>query len=100
MAPLNLLLIKVLSMVLTMFLIFVVALISGVFKYKMIAIGSDSMNPIYYRGDAIIYEKDTDIQKGDILVFEYDVELKKSEETLKEKNRNEKETLDKANKKI
>ena len=35
----------------------------------------------------------------DILVFEYDVELKKSEEPLKEKNRNEKETLDKANKK-
>ena len=71
MAPLNRLLIKVLSMILTMFLIFIVALISGIFKYKMIAIGSDSMNPIYYRGDAIIYEKDTDIKKGDILVFEY-----------------------------
>ena len=71
MAPLNRLLIKVLSMILTMFLIFIVALISGIFKYKMIAIGSDSMNPIYYRGDAIIYEKNTDIKKGDILVFEY-----------------------------
>lgn len=49
-----------------------VILISGVFKYKLIAIASDSMNPIYYRGDAIIYEKAEadDIYKGEILVFQ------------------------------
>lgn len=49
-------------------------LVSGIGKYQMIAIASDSMNPIYYRGDAIIYvkEKASNINKGDILVFEYD----------------------------
>ncbi len=54
---------------LTIFIIFV--LVSGIGKYKMIAIASDSMNPIYYKGDAIIYVKAnaSDINKGDILVF-------------------------------
>lgn len=50
-------------------IIFIV-LISGVFSYKMIAIASNSMNPVYYRGDAIIYEKDTkNISKNDIIVY-------------------------------
>ena len=37
----------------------------------MIAIGSDSMNPIYYRGDAIIYKevKPGEVKEKDILVF-------------------------------
>ena len=50
----------------------VIVLASGIFRYKMIAIGSDSMNPAYYRGDAVIYDqkiKIEDIKKGDILVF-------------------------------
>lgn len=58
------------------FLIFIIIflLISGIFKYKMIAIGSNSMNPIYYLGDAIIYEKTSydNIKKNDILVFDAD----------------------------
>ena len=39
----------------------------------MIAIGSDSMNPIYYRGDAVIYKekKIEEIKEEDILVFNY-----------------------------
>ena len=46
-------------------------LISGVFKYQLIAIGSDSMRPVYNRGDAVIYEKKEpiEIKEGDVLVF-------------------------------
>lgn len=49
-------------------------LISGIGKYKMIAIASNSMNPVYNRGDAVIYEKMnvSGITKGDILVFKSD----------------------------
>ena len=57
-----------------LFIIFIMFfLISGIGKYKIIAIASNSMNPIYYKGDAIIYEKEkaSNIKKGDILVFEY-----------------------------
>lgn len=59
---------------LMIFLILIVCLVSGIFKYKMISIGSDSMIPIFARGDAVIYTKykQTDISKikvGDILVF-------------------------------
>lgn len=54
------------------FLTTIIILISGIFSHKMIAIGSDSMNPVYYRGDAIIYQKVevNNIKKNDILVFE------------------------------
>lgn len=57
-----------------LFIIVIFLLIAGIGKYKMIAIGSDSMNPIYYRGDAVIYEKvkSTNISKDDILVFKSD----------------------------
>lgn len=50
----------------------VIILVSGVFKYKLIAIASNSMKPIYSRGDAIIYEKvdPNDLEVGDILVFQ------------------------------
>ena len=52
-------------------LIGVVILVSGVFKYQMVAIASDSMIPAYSRGDALIIGKcDVDnIEVGDILVF-------------------------------
>ena len=65
--------IKVFMIITITFLIITIILVSGIFKYKMIAIASDSMNPIYYRGDAIIYEKVSidDLQKNDILVFKY-----------------------------
>lgn len=53
------------------FTLIITALVSGIFKYHMIAIMSDSMNPVYYRGDAIIYYKERveKINEGDILVF-------------------------------
>ena len=65
--------VKLMIIPVTLFLIIIILLVSGLFNYKMIAIGSDSMNPTYYRGDAIIYEKTKpgDIKKKDILVFEY-----------------------------
>ena len=52
-------------------LIGLVILVSGVFKYQMVAIASDSMIPAYSRGDALIIGKcDVDnIEVGDILVF-------------------------------
>lgn len=53
-------------------LIVLVILVSGIFKYKMIAIGSNSMKPAYFKGDAIIYEKVYDIDElhvGDIIAF-------------------------------
>lgn len=58
---------------LVIFVTIVIILISGIFSYKMIAIGSDSMNPVYYRGDAVIYKekKINEIKEEDILVFNY-----------------------------
>ncbi len=49
-------------------------LVSGVGKLKMIAIASNSMNPTYYKGDAVIYSKEdaSNIVEGDILVFKSD----------------------------
>lgn len=52
-------------------LIIIVVLVSGFLKYRMIAIGSNSMVPVYEKGDAIIYEKvNADkLQIGDIIAF-------------------------------
>ncbi len=52
-------------------LLILIALISGLFKYKLIAIGSNSMQPVYGRGDAIIYRKAdaSEVDTGDIIVF-------------------------------
>lgn len=57
----------------------IIILVSGIFKYQLMAIGSGSMEPIYYRGDAIIFEKyDSkqikDIEIGEILVFTHEGE--------------------------
>ena len=59
------------SVPLVLFFTAIVILVSGIFKYKMITIGSNSMKPVYSRGDAIIYEKVSSevIELGDILVY-------------------------------
>ena len=64
--------VKTLGVIGTLLLAILIVLISGIFNYKMIAIGSNSMNPVYYRGDAVIYKKvqSDQIKKNDILVFE------------------------------
>ena len=52
----------------------IILLVSGIFKFQMIAIASNSMIPIYERGDAIIFEKiDTNyLEDDDIIVFKKD----------------------------
>lgn len=61
------------TIVILIFLVAIVILVTGIFKYKMIAIASDSMNPVFKRGDAVIYLKVNninDVEVNDILVFE------------------------------
>lgn len=63
---------KIVLIPIAIFLIILVTLVSGLTKYKMIAIGSNSMKPIYARGDAIIYEKITNdkyAKIGEIIAF-------------------------------
>lgn len=52
-------------------LLLMIVFTSGIFKYQLVAIASNSMNPIYYRGDALMIEKCNikDIKVGDVLVF-------------------------------
>ena len=53
------------------FLFIMIILVSGITNYQMIAIASNSMYPIYQRGDAVIFKKveAASIKEGDILVF-------------------------------
>lgn len=63
--------IKCSTIILSAFLSGLILLTSGIFKYQLIAIATGSMEPVYYRGDAVILEKvnpDT-IKVGDILVY-------------------------------
>ena len=62
---------KIIFIPLLIILLIIVLLVSGLFKYKMIAIGSNSMEPVYSRGDAVIYSKAdaSEVVKDDILVF-------------------------------
>ena len=54
-----------------LFSLLMVYLVSGLFTYKMIAVASGSMEPVFYRGDAVIYKKAkaSDLKVGDILAF-------------------------------
>lgn len=54
--------------------IILMILVSGIFKYKMIAIASNSMKPVFSRGDTVIYEKIDikELEVGDVLVFQKD----------------------------
>lgn len=63
---------KYITISISIILIILVSLVSGIFKYKMIAVASNSMLPTIARGDAIIYEKIDSVahlKEGDILVF-------------------------------
>lgn len=56
------------------FCITLICFMTGMFKYEPISILSNSMNPTYSRGDAIIFKKLNndeliDIQKGQIIVY-------------------------------
>jgi signal peptidase len=61
-------------------LIVLIGLVSGLFKYHLFAIGSNSMVPTFTRGDAVLIEKlNTSeykkIKKGDILAFKYNNQI-------------------------
>lgn len=48
------------------------ALISGIFRYKLVSIGSESMSPSINKGDAVIiasYKNESDINIDDIIYF-------------------------------
>jgi len=65
---------KIFSIPIIVILVILVMLVSGIFNSRLIAIASDSMAPLYNRGDAVIYEKIDagELKKGDILVFKKD----------------------------
>ena len=68
----------ILIIILLLFTLEVNILASCRFKYAMIAIGSDSMNPVFYKGDAILYENTKDVNRfnvDDILVFRKDTRV-------------------------
>ncbi|MGM9878325.1 MAG: signal peptidase I [Bacilli bacterium] len=55
-----------------LFLCIIAVLTSGIGKYQMIAIGSGSMEPIYKRGDAVIFTKIKSLEEvkiGSIIAF-------------------------------
>ena len=59
---------------LTIFLIILVALVSGIFNYWLIAVGSDSMAGTFDRGDAVMIEKMSadKLKENDIIAFRKD----------------------------
>ena len=67
---------KLITYPLSFILLVLIVLISGILKYQLIAIGSDSMKDVYERGDAVLlykYDKE-DLDKiniGDILVYRF-----------------------------
>lgn len=55
-----------------LFIVILVGLISGKFKYAIIGVGSESMSPKINKGDSVIYQKVNsinDIKIGDVIVF-------------------------------
>ena len=54
-------------------LIILTVLVSGIFNYKLIAVASNSMHPVFSKGDGVLLEycKPKDIKKDDILVFKH-----------------------------
>lgn len=56
------------------FFAFIIILITGFFRYQIMAIGSSSMNPTISIGDAIIFEKNDkfeNLNKNDIIVYRH-----------------------------
>ncbi len=52
----------------------IILLISGIFRYKMLAVMTDSMNPAFSRGDAIIYDKSKidKLEEGSVIAYKKD----------------------------
>lgn len=65
------------SLIVPSILAFIVLLNSGLIKYQMFVIGSNSMNTYIYKGDVVIARRTNpkeikEIKKGDILVFRWE----------------------------
>lgn len=63
---------KLYDIPLTIIIITLILLTSGVFKYQMLGIGSNSMQPKISKGDAVIIKKikkENEIKKGDIIAY-------------------------------
>ena len=68
----------IISVIIILVALIFCALISGIFKYTLVAIGSNSMEPIIERGDAVIIEKikNYDILKeGNIIIYKKENKL-------------------------
>ena len=66
---------NIISIVIIIFLLIIIGLSSGIFKYYLLAIGSGSMEPSISTGDSVLIEKIDKYDKlkiGDILVYRYD----------------------------
>lgn len=64
--------IKLYDIPLAIIIIILIMLTSGVFKYQMLGIGSNSMQPKINKGDAVIIKKvkeENEIKKGDIIAY-------------------------------
>jgi len=64
--------IKFYDIPLAIIILVLILLTSGVFKYQMLGIGSNSMQPKISRGDAVIIKKiktEKEIKKGDIIAY-------------------------------
>lgn len=71
---------KLVMVIIVIPLLVLVGLVSGTFKYHLFAIGSNSMLPVFCRGDAVLIEKlraneYSEIKKGDILAFRYNKQI-------------------------
>ena len=68
-----------LTIVVWFLLLMLIILITGLFKYQIMAIGSYSMTPNINYGDAVVFEKVRgnylDLEKNDIIVFNYEGEV-------------------------
>lgn len=65
---------RIVAVPLTAFLLILVGLVSGIFDYWLIAVGSGSMSGTFERGDAVMIEKTTadKLKEDDIIAFKKD----------------------------
>jgi signal peptidase I len=66
--------------ILIVIILILVGLISGLFKYHLFAIGSNSMLPYFQRGDAVLIKKLSNdelntIEKGNVIAFYYNNQI-------------------------